>query len=101
MAPDTEFRSTLAIETEVYRGLDGIKQWAAEVDATWEDFRIEVVECHDVGPEQAVVVNRNTGRARTSGVPLDDLRGAVLTWRATARPGATSSTSTPKKRSER
>ena len=81
VGPEVEFRSTLAIETGVYSGVDGIKEWAADIDATWEDFRVEVLECHDVGPEQVVAVNRNTGRARASGVPLDDLRGGVLTWR--------------------
>lgn len=81
VAPDLEFRSTLAIEAQVYTGIDGLKRWAADVDATWEDFRVEVVECHDVGAERAVAVNRNTGRARVSGVPLDDVRGVVLTWR--------------------
>lgn len=81
VGPDTEFHSTIAIETGIYRGVDGVKQWADDVDATWEDFRIEVLEFHEVGPEQAVAVNRNTGRARSSGIPLDDLRGTVLTWR--------------------
>jgi len=81
--PEIEFRSVLgaADGEEVYTGMDGIRKWADNVDATWEDYQLELVDFRDAGDEQAVAVFRWTGRAKSSGVPLDTLTGQVLTWR--------------------
>jgi ketosteroid isomerase-like protein len=81
--PAVEFRSILgAAEGEAaYRGIDGLRKWAEEVDAVWEDWHQEVVDYREVGESQAVAVFRATGRARGSGVPLDTCTGNVLTWR--------------------
>jgi ketosteroid isomerase-like protein len=80
--PDLDFRSVLSTaEGEVYRGVDGVRRWAHNVDETWDDFRLELAEFREVGEDQAVVVVRLTGRAKASGVPLDALVGQVWTWR--------------------
>jgi len=81
--PAMEFRSVVgAAEGEaVYRGIDGLRKWAEEVDAVWEDWHQEVVDYREVGESRAVAVIRATGRARGSGVPLDTCTGNVLTRR--------------------
>ena len=81
--PAVEFRSILgATEGEAaYTGIDGLRKWAEEVDAVWEDWHQEVVDFREVSDSQAVAVIRATGRARGSGVPLDTCTGNVLTWR--------------------
>ena len=88
--PEFEFISLLAVaEGETtWVGLDGIRTWAEGIDSTWDDHRIEFTEVRPTGPDQAVVVTRNMGTAKLSGVPLDTLRGMVVTrrdgrlWRA-------------------
>lgn len=80
--PQSEFRSLLAVaEGDRYIGVDGVRRWAQNVDATWEDFKIELVGFHQVDDERAVGAIRNTGRARESGIPLDEVRGCLVTWR--------------------
>ena len=81
--PAVAFRSVLgATEGEAaYTGIDGLRKWAEEVDAIWEDWHQEVVDYREVGENQAVAVIRATGRARASGVPLDTRTGNVLTRR--------------------
>jgi ketosteroid isomerase-like protein len=81
--PEATFDSVLAASEgkEAYTGIGGLRKWAAEVDATWEDWHQEVVDFRDVAGDQAVAVIRVTGRARGSGVPLDSRTGNVLTWR--------------------
>jgi ketosteroid isomerase-like protein len=77
-----EFRSVIAAsEGEVYYGIDGLRKWAGNVDATWANFHTELVEFHDAGEDKAVVISRVTGQARQSGVPLDVSMGQVITWR--------------------
>jgi ketosteroid isomerase-like protein len=76
--PEFEYASLFAqAEGTTWRGVDGIRQWAEEVDTTWDDFRVEVEEIEELGPDLAVVCARLTGRARGSGVPLDRRLGQV------------------------
>jgi ketosteroid isomerase-like protein len=80
--PDHELRSLLAeTEGELYIGLDGLRRWAEGIDATWSDHRVELVEIRETGPDEAALVIRNLGVAKLSGVPLDTLRGMVVTRR--------------------
>jgi ketosteroid isomerase-like protein len=80
--PEVEFDSVLAAAEgkEAYAGIDGLRKWAEDVDAVWEDWHQEVVDFRDAGGDQAVAVLHTTGRARGSGVPLDTRTGNVL-WR--------------------
>ncbi len=81
--PEATFDSLLAASEgkEAYTGIDGLRKWAEEVDAMWEDWHQAVVVFRDAGANKAVAVIRATGRARGSGVPLDTRTGNVLTWR--------------------
>jgi ketosteroid isomerase-like protein len=78
---DFEFFSLLAsVEGTSYRGVDGLRKYFAEIESTWEDTRFELDEFHETG-ERALVVVRVLGRARASGVPLDQRTAQVWTWR--------------------
>jgi len=81
--PDVEFRSQFSVAEGdgVYVGIDGYRRWAEDVNATWDDWHSELVDFRDAGGDQAVAVNRLTGRAKESGVPLDTRVGLALTWR--------------------
>jgi ketosteroid isomerase-like protein len=79
---EVEFNSVVgaADGERSYHGIEGLRAWAEQVDAVWEDWRQEVVEFHDVSDNQAAAVIPATGRARASGVPLDTRTGNVITW---------------------
>ncbi len=80
--PELEFRSILAAsEGTSYRGIEGLPQWARDVDTIWENFGIEILELVPAGNDRAVLVMRVTGRARGSGVPLESTIGQVWHWR--------------------
>ena len=80
-ARDAEFRSAIAMsEGEVYRGVDGLRHWAANVDETWEDFRIEIVDLHLVAPDKTLTVLHATGIAKASGVPLYLHTAQIWSW---------------------
>ena len=76
-----EFNSVVATADGAgsYRGIDGLRKWAEDVDAVWEDWHQEVVDFRVVSKNQAVAITRATGKARASGVPLDTQTGNVLT----------------------
>jgi ketosteroid isomerase-like protein len=80
--PALEHRSVFAaLEGEVYRGIEGQRKRWQNVHATWDDFRIEVADVHNVDEQRVVVVLRLVGNAKVSGIPLDSLLGQVWTWR--------------------
>jgi ketosteroid isomerase-like protein len=79
--PELEHHSVFAaVEGEVYRGIEGQRKRWDNVTATWDDFRIEVAEIHDVDDERMLVVLRLTGEAKASGLPLDTRLAQVWTW---------------------
>src|SRR5687767_7656259 len=80
--PDFEFRSVFAVaEGGVYYGIQGLREWAKNVDSTFDDFRNEVVEFREVDEERAVVIVGATGVAKASRVPIDTRVGMVWSWR--------------------
>ena len=79
--PGYEFYSLLSsVEGKAYRGLDGLKQYFAEIEQTWEDMRFELEQFRAAG-EQSLVVMHLLGRARASGVPLDERTQQVWSGR--------------------
>lgn len=80
--PALEFRSALAVaDGETYRGIEGIRRWAENADATWASFRVELADFRVASGERVVVVYHVTGRALASGVPLDTFTSQVWTMR--------------------
>jgi ketosteroid isomerase-like protein len=81
--PEFEYRSAVAaVEGEVYKGgAQGLRKWAESVDEAFDGFHAEVVEVHEVGEEQALVVFHVAGTAKASGFRLDERLAQVWTWR--------------------
>jgi ketosteroid isomerase-like protein len=81
--PEFEFRSAVAaVEGEVYRGgAQGLRRWAEAIDGTFDDFHAEVLEVHEVGEEQVLVLFHVVGTAKASAFPLDARLAQVWTWR--------------------
>jgi ketosteroid isomerase-like protein len=71
--PQVEIRPAIVGGPEgvVYRGLDGNKQFWADIDAAWAEFRIKTEEFRDLG-EQVLVLGRAFARAEGSGIALDE-----------------------------
>ncbi len=63
-----------------YTGIEGMRQWATEVDSVWEDWHQEVVDFRQVSDDQAVMIVRATAKAKSSGIPLDSVTGNLLSW---------------------
>jgi ketosteroid isomerase-like protein len=79
---NAEFLSAIAAsEGEVYRGVDGLREWAANVEVVWEGLRIQIVEHREVDADRSLLLLDVSGRARASGVPLDLQIAQVWTWR--------------------
>ena len=80
--PEFVFTSLLAAtEGATYSGPAGLRDWAREVDEIWEGFDPVMAEFVPVDAQRAVIVFRVSGRARSSGVPLDSERAMVWTFR--------------------
>ena len=80
--PDFEFRSVLAVvEGGVYHGIQGLREWARDLDSIFDDYTIEVGGFQEVDDERAVVVAHLTGKGKASGLPVDERVGQIWTWR--------------------
>ncbi len=80
--PDMELQSVVAaVEGGVYYGLHGLREWAKDLDSTFDDFRVQLVEFREVGAEGAVVALQNSGNAKASGIPLLAKTYLVCRWR--------------------
>ncbi|MEX2252732.1 MAG: nuclear transport factor 2 family protein [Thermoleophilaceae bacterium] len=80
--PEVELRSVLAgVEGGTYTGAEGLRTWVEDLHSTWDDYRGEIVEFHEVGDDQTLVIFRVRGTAKSSGVPLDSRLAQVWTWR--------------------
>jgi ketosteroid isomerase-like protein len=76
--PDIEVRPSIAggPEGTVYRGLDGFRQFLANVEAAWADFRIETEEFYHLG-NTVLVLGRSFARGEGSGVLVEANTGWV------------------------
>lgn len=50
------------------------------MDATWDDFHIEIVEHHEIDAHRSLTVFNVTGRAKASGVPLELRTAQIWSW---------------------
>ena len=82
MHPQLEFHSIVAqAEGSVYRGIDGLRDWARMADDMWDGFRIDIIDVNPGARDRALVRLRLKGTARASGVPLDVPVAQVWQWR--------------------
>jgi ketosteroid isomerase-like protein len=80
--PEIELRPALVggLEGTVYRGREGYRQFVADVDSIWDDFRAQAEEFRDLG-NSVLVLGRASGRGKGSGVQVDAPAGWVCTMR--------------------
>jgi ketosteroid isomerase-like protein len=57
-------------ERQQYTGVEGTREFLGEWTRQWEDWKLEVEDYLGAG-DRVVVILRQTGRARISGVPVD------------------------------
>jgi ketosteroid isomerase-like protein len=66
-AEDVEWRDQFGI----YHGREGVAQSVSKWAGTWDEFRMEVAEVLDAGGQDVLVILRQSGRGRGSGVPVE------------------------------
>ena len=77
-----EFHSVFAApEGRIYRGTSGLREWAQDVDSALEGFRVELFDLTELDAERAILSVRVAGRARASGIPVDQRLAQIWTWR--------------------
>jgi uncharacterized protein len=57
-------------ERKTYEGVEGMREFLADWTAAWEDWRLEVEDLIDAG-DQVVAIVRQSGRSKTTGLPVD------------------------------
>jgi ketosteroid isomerase-like protein len=65
-------------EQQTYLGLEGARQFNSEWAGAWDDWEIEAEDYIDAG-ERIVVILRQRGRSKATGVPVDMRLGQVWT----------------------
>jgi ketosteroid isomerase-like protein len=80
--PDIEVSPSIVggPEGNLYRGRDGFRQFLADVEAAWADFRIETEEFRDLGAT-VLVLGRSFARGEGSGIPVEATTGWICVVR--------------------
>jgi ketosteroid isomerase-like protein len=77
---EVEWDGSVRPEGNVHRGHEGVAEALRTWTGTWESFRLEVEEIIDAG-DHVVVVERQSGRGKGSGLPLAQQTFSVFTIR--------------------
>jgi ketosteroid isomerase-like protein len=78
--PEVEFFSLLAhLEARPYRGFAGIRRYFEDIDAAWDEWRVEVEQLCAAPDDRVVIVMSTHMRGKGSGLPFVQRVGAV--WR--------------------
>ncbi len=78
LAPDVEFWADP--ERTLYRGPEGVARFMAGFLKSFSDFRISA-EQFEVRGDRVLVLQRQTGRSRTTGIDLDAATACIWTFR--------------------
>jgi len=71
-ASDVEFEPSMAgMEVDVYRGHAGMRKWMDDLHAVWDEFSGIVDDFADIGADSVLVRLTVHGRARGSGIALE------------------------------
>jgi ketosteroid isomerase-like protein len=66
-----------AVELQTYRGHDGVRRYLSELADSWQEWRQEVEEVFDAGPDTVVAVFRSCVIGKDSGVAVESQRALV------------------------
>jgi ketosteroid isomerase-like protein len=87
LAPDFEFVSpmTTALRgeaggTNLYRGVEGVRRFIAELDESFEDVRFETDEIRESG-DRLLELTRLRARGRGSGIPVEQQFARIWEFR--------------------
>jgi ketosteroid isomerase-like protein len=78
--PEVEFDATARPEGQVYRGHEGVAEAMRVWVGAWEDWKVEVEEIIDAG-DRVLLIAREFGRGKASGVEIDQPNFVVFTLR--------------------
>jgi ketosteroid isomerase-like protein len=69
--PEIEFFSLMAqLEASPYRGFAGIRRYFRDIDATWEEWRVEVERLSSAPDGRVMIVMSTHMRGKGSGLPF-------------------------------
>ena len=77
--PEVEIHSQLT--STVYRGSEGVRRWAAEIDDQFDSWRVEISEARVLEDRRVLVIGSIHGRGRKSGIDLDQPAAWVVELR--------------------
>jgi ketosteroid isomerase-like protein len=77
--PEIEFLSVLAVSGLAYHGHDGMRQYFADVAATWSEWKVEIHLVALAPDGRVVIVMTMHARGMESGVELADQTAHVWT----------------------
>jgi ketosteroid isomerase-like protein len=72
----------ISLDTERFRGHDGVRKWIGVWMESWENWKLEDVEVRPVGEDGAVGLFRVYAKGRGSGIELSRRDAMVCTLRA-------------------
>jgi ketosteroid isomerase-like protein len=75
--PDSVMSSQLLDASADFRGREGLERFYAMLSESWEEFRSVIEEYRDLG-DRVLMLGRNTGRGKGSGVTVDAPTAAIL-----------------------
>jgi ketosteroid isomerase-like protein len=80
--PEVVFQSAIVsgAEGKTFRGYDGLRQWAAESEAAFDDLQTVPEEFRDLG-DDVLVLGRVSARGRASGVAVESPAAFLCTLR--------------------
>jgi ketosteroid isomerase-like protein len=71
-AADFEFTSVMtAVEETSYRGKDALETYWTDMNETWEEWHVEVLQVLEGREDAVAVVVRLVGKGKSSGAPVD------------------------------
>jgi ketosteroid isomerase-like protein len=82
VTPDFEWHPAIvgALYGAVYRGREGVEQFAADTSENWEELQNVAAEFRDLG-DRVFVLGRLKGRGKGSGAPVDQQYAGIYDFR--------------------
>jgi ketosteroid isomerase-like protein len=79
--PEIEYDLRVFPDGKIYRGHEGVREAFRIWLGTWEDYRIEIEEIIDTAGDEVIVLIREFGRGKGSGIEVERPAAGVWTFR--------------------